>query len=140
MIRVSSFGKFENTWRDQYIQQIKRLTPFEWIQIPLKKSPDQRPTQLLLEEAKFLKENSNFYILDALGKEMNSDEFYKWCFKESRHLVVGPAIGFHPDFKAKSQGSLSLSRLTFTHALAQTILAESIFRSACILKNHPFVK
>jgi 23S rRNA (pseudouridine1915-N3)-methyltransferase len=140
MFRVSAFGKHKNEWRDQYIFQIKRLMPFEWIEIPIKKLPDKRPPQLLPEEAKFLRENSDFFLMDSTGKEFDSKSFYDWCFKTSRHVVIGPGVGFHPEFRERALGAISLSRLTFTHGLAQTILAESIYRSVCMLKNHPFVK
>lgn len=140
MLRVTSFGKFENEWRDRYIKQTKQLIPVEWTQIPIKKSPDKRTSQLLPEEAKFLRENSNFFLLDADGRSMTSKELASWCFKSSRHLVVGPAIGFAQEFKDAALGLISLSSLTFTHSLAQTMLAEALYRSACILRNHPFVK
>ena len=118
----------------------KGLIPFEWKQIPLKKSPNKRSAQMMQEESQFLKNNKQFFILDAGGKQMSSDEFCTWCFKGDRILVIGPAIGFHSEFKEKAQGSISLSDLTFTHNLAHVMLAESIYRSACMLKNHPFVK
>lgn len=141
MIRVSSFGDFQNSWRDEYILKIKRLIPFEWKQIDVRRMPDTRTTQLLPEEKKFLEEHSKFILLDAGGKEMSSEDLATWLFKSGdRHFVIGPAIGFHPDFYQRAESKISLSKLTFTHALAQVILAESLYRSACILKNHPFVK
>ena len=141
MLRVYSFGHSENEWRDRYIKLTKGLIPFDWSQIRLKKSPNKRTEQLLPEEVQFLKKNKNFIILDAGGKHMDSDEFYKWCFSGGdKALVVGPAIGFHREFKEKAQSVVSLSNLTFTHKLIHTMLAESIYRSACMLKNHPFVK
>jgi 23S rRNA (pseudouridine1915-N3)-methyltransferase len=140
MLRVTSFGKVANAWRDQYLKQMKSLTAFEWIEIPIKKIPNERPPHLLLEEKKFLQSSSRFFLLDDSGVEMNSKQFSDWCFKESRHLVIGPAVGFHPDFKKKAAGMISLSKLTFTHSLAQTMLAEALYRSLCIRMNHPFVK
>jgi len=140
MIRVFSFGDTDNQWRDRYIKMTKGLMPFEWKQIPLKKSPNRRSKQLLSEETQFLKNHKQFFILDAGGQKMNSQDFYGWCFKGDRLLVIGPAIGFHPEFKQKAQGIISLSDLTFTHNLAHLMLAETIYRSACMLKNHPFVK
>jgi 23S rRNA (pseudouridine1915-N3)-methyltransferase len=141
MIRVTSFGSVKSDWRDRYIRLTKKLIPFSWDEISIKRCPDQRTSSLLPEEEKFLESTKNFVLLDVGGKALSSKAFYEFCFKKSEcHLVVGPAIGFHPDFFAKAEGSISLSSLTFTHELAQVILAESIFRSACILKNHPFVK
>lgn len=140
MIRVSSFGTVASTDRDLLIKKIRHMIPFEWTEIPLKKCPDKRTAQLLTEEKSFLEKHKSFILLDAGGKSMNSETLADWLFKADRHLVVGPAIGFHPDFLARAQDKISLSHLTFTHGLAQLMLAESIYRSACILKNHPFVK
>lgn len=141
MITVTSFGKIKAPWRDDYIERIERLIPFRWNEIPLKKNPDTRPAEVLNEEKSFLQKNSNFYLLEVEGKAYSSPEFSRFLFKESdRHLVVGPAVGFHPEMRKKASGMISLSTLTMTHALAQTLLAESIYRSVCELKNHPFVK
>lgn len=141
MIRVTSFGEVKNDWRDDLIVRTKRLTPFEWKQIPIRRMPDQRGAQLLAEEKAFLETTKSFTILDAGGKLMSSEEFFQWLFRGSqRHLVVGPAIGFHSEFKSRAELTISLSPLTFTHALAQTMLAETIYRAACQAKNHPFVK
>lgn len=142
VIIVSSFGSLKHPDRDDYIQRIQGLIPFQWNQVALKKSPSKRG-DLLPEEAKFLKKyaNSEFFLLDDAGRELNSDELSAWLFRGGhKHLVVGPAIGWHSDFRSKAKGSLSLSRLTMTHGLAQVVLAEAIYRSACIFRKHPFVK
>ena len=140
MIRVLSFQEVKNPWRDEYLKRIRDIVPFEWKQIPLRRSPSERPPELLPEEKKFLETYNQFWLLDVEGKEMTSKELTRWLFKEDRNLVVGPAVGFHPLFVEKARGRISLSKLTFTHSLAQTMLAESLYRSVCELKNHPFVK
>ena len=145
MIRVTSFGAPSKSGfyseRDRYIQLTQKMIPFEWKEIPLWRCPDKRPKELLPEEVQFLKNAHHFWLLDAGGKDLSSKQFYEWCFKSSeRHLVIGPAVGFHPEFKERAKGMISLSALTFTHGLAQAMLAESVYRSACMLKNHPFVK
>jgi 23S rRNA (pseudouridine1915-N3)-methyltransferase len=141
MIRVSSFGQEALPLRDRYIERLKKMIPFEWREIRIRNMPSQRTPQLLPEEKKFLEESSNFVLLDVSGKELDSDEFHKLCFRNSElHFVLGPAIGFHQDFFEKAQSKISLSKLTMTHQLAQIVLAEAVYRSACIEKNHPFVK
>jgi 23S rRNA (pseudouridine1915-N3)-methyltransferase len=140
MIRVSSFGTVPSTDRDFLIKKISRMVPFEWVEIPLKKCPDKRIPQLLPEEKSFLEKHKSFVLLDVTGRSLSSEKLTDWIFKADRHLVVGPAIGFHPAFFEKADDKLSMSNLTFTHGLAQLMLAESIYRCACILKNHPFVK
>jgi len=140
MIRVSSFGTVPSTDRDFLIKKISRMVPFEWIEIPLKRCPDKRTSLLLPEEKSFLEKHKKFTLLDVTGRALSSEKMTEWIFKADRHLVVGPAIGFHPHFLERADDKISLSNLTFTHGLAQLMLAESIYRCACILKNHPFVK
>lgn len=143
MIRVISFGNLKNEDRDYYIRLTKKLIPFYWQEISLKRMTDQRPKKFLPEEEKFLKLETNFFILDAEGKTFDSEGFYRWLFQSAsstRLLVMGPPFGFHNDFKKRAEGAISLSPMTFTHTLAQTMLAEAIYRSACLLKNHPFAK
>jgi len=140
MIRVSSFGKTENDLRDLYIKRIERMIPFSWKEIALKRCPESRGALLLPEEKKFLESESDFILLDVKGREMTSEDFSRFCFKADRHFVIGPAIGFHDLFRKRATASLSLSKLTFTHGLAQAMLAESVYRAACEMKNHPFVK
>jgi 23S rRNA (pseudouridine1915-N3)-methyltransferase len=141
MLIVTSFGEVSSPWREQLITQTKRLIPFDWREIPLKRCPDQRTPQLLPEEKKFLEKEASFVLVDVSGRSFTSHELSRWMLgSESRHLVIGPAIGFHPEFFARASAKISLSSLTLTHQLAHVVLAESIYRSACILKNHPFVK
>ncbi len=143
MIRVTCFGSPKDlSARDVYIKRIRDQIPFEWTDLRLKKNPDSRTAEILPEEEKFLAQTKSFVLLDVEGDQMTSEDFYRFCFQGSpdRHFVVGPAAGFPPAFRQRASMKLSLSRLTFTHGTAQLMLAESLYRSVCILKNHPFVK
>lgn len=141
MIKVSCFGERKNAWKEDLICKTKRLIPLEWQDIPLKRLPSERPPRLLPEEEKFLKKNNSFHLMDPSGKVLSDQDFYEFCLSgPSRHLVVGPAFGFHPNFYQKALGKISLSPLTLTHELAQLVLSESLYRAACRQINHPFVK
>lgn len=141
MIRVTSFGKHQNPQRDLYISRIKHSIPFEWNEISVRKMPATRPNKLLSEEKKFLDSARSLVLLDPKGKLMTSQQLADFCFAgPDRHFVVGPAFGFTQDFYEAASQQISLSPLDFTHSLAQTMLAESLYRSVCIHKNHPFVK
>lgn len=141
MIRVSSFGKNTNPTRDLYVQRIKHAIPFQWDEIAIKKLPEKRPSKLLPEEKKFLENVQGFILLDPQGKQMTSKELSEFCFAgPDRHFVVGPAFGFASEFYDQASLKISLSKLEFTHGLAQAMLAESLYRSVCIQLNHPFVK
>lgn len=140
MIRVTCFGGSSFEEVEAYIKRTKKFFRVDWNIIKIKKCPDQRTSTLLDEEKKFLSMENNFSILDVKGEALNDSEFFKWVTSADQHLVIGPAIGFHPDFYKKAKRKVSLSPLTFTHGLAQLMLAESIYRVACRMTNHPFCK
>jgi rRNA large subunit m3Psi methyltransferase RlmH len=141
VLRVTSFGKLKSSLRDRYLHRLNDLVPFRWNEIEIRQMPSLRVPQLLPEEARFLKDNQEFVLLDVQGRPLSSKEFQNFCFQKSdRHFVIGPAIGFHPDFHVKAEAVLSLSRLTLTHELAQIVLIESVYRAVCAEKNHPFAK
>ena len=59
---------------------------------------------------------------------------------EGRDLVfvVGGADGLPPDWRARADLLLSLSRMTFPHELARAMLAEQIYRAFATLRGHPY--
>lgn len=142
MIKVTSFGFFQEPLRDEYITRLTRAYPsFSWDQIAIKKLPDERPSQLIPEEKKFLEKHTSFVLIDVSGKAMDSKIFSDWLFQgPDRHLVIGPAFGFHSNFLERAQQKIKLSDLTFTHKTAQIMLAETLYRAHCLQINHPFVK
>ncbi len=93
---------------------------------------------------KYIPIDSNFfYLLDAKGKEVDSNEFSKLLDKSEITFLIGPPDGFSQTFKEKFKDSalpLSLSRLTFPHRLCKLILLEQIYRGFCIQKNLPYAK
>lgn len=82
-------------------------------------------------------------LLDADGESADSEEFARklqnWL-AESRppFFVIGGADGLPPPLRAHAEELLSLSPLTFAHAVARFVLAEQLFRADCILRNHPY--
>lgn len=141
MILVTSFGHKPQAWRDELISKTRKIMSFQWQEWPLKKTPSSRPVELLLEEKKFLSKYKNFVLLDQNGKTFSDESFFKFCRgSESRHFVIGPACGFHPDFYEQASSCLSLSSFTLTHELAQVLFAEVCYRVAAKSINHPFVK
>lgn len=142
MIRVSSFGRKSLAWRDDLVRKTQRFYPLRWNEISLKSQTSSRPAGLLPEEEKFLKkQTAPFVLLDQNGRVWNDEQFFDFCLQgPDRHFVIGPSFGFHPAFFEKAQFSLSLSSLTLTHELAQTVFAECLYRAGCRHINHPFVK
>lgn len=81
--------------------------------------------------------------LDERGVQPSTRELAGWLsgwMEEgvSPAFVIGGADGLDPGLKARAGRLLGLSRLTLPHALARVLLAEQLYRAACIIKGHPY--
>ena len=77
--------------------------------------------------------------LDVKAKSLDTFEF-KNLFDKNISFFIAGAYGFDRDFISLCDTSISLSKLTFSHKLAKTILYEQIYRALCIKNNHPYHK
>lgn len=79
--------------------------------------------------------------LDVLGKKVDSYKFASLFENQTNiNFFIGGAFGFDTGFLAKCDKIISLSDLTMAHKIANIVLCEQIFRSLCILNNHPYHK
>jgi len=79
--------------------------------------------------------------LDVLGKKVDSFKFSTLLEnKLNINFFIGGAYGFDREFLTKCDQIISLSDLTMAHKVANLVLCEQIFRSLCILNNHPYHK
>lgn len=81
--------------------------------------------------------------LDEHGTQMSTRELADWLagrMREGRDLafLIGGPDGFAAEVVARSDMSLSLSRLTLPHALVRVVLAEQLYRAMSILTHHPY--
>lgn len=82
-------------------------------------------------------------LLDPAGKAMDTAGFVGLISQaemEGRDLVfvVGGADGLPADWRVRADVLLALSRMTFPHELARTMLAEQIYRAFATLRGHPY--
>jgi 23S rRNA (pseudouridine1915-N3)-methyltransferase len=83
-----------------------------------------------------------FLSLDPSGKLMDSNAFAEWVTQSSQDLYFfawgarGPLEGV----KLPTPQKISLSPMTFSHELARVVLFEQFYRSAALLKGHPYPK
>ncbi|BCZ17901.1 rRNA large subunit methyltransferase RlmH [Helicobacter sp. NHP19-003] len=88
----------------------------------------------------YLKSNTPAYALHPAGKLCDSQEFSQILSAHAHvQFFIAGAFGFSQEF-LKHCIPLSLSPLTFSHALAKLILCEQIFRALSLLNNHPYHK
>jgi 23S rRNA (pseudouridine1915-N3)-methyltransferase len=81
--------------------------------------------------------------LDERGKQLSTRELADWLharMQDGRDLVfvIGGPDGLAGDVLARGNLSLSLSRLTFPHALVRVVLAEQLYRAHTVLAGHPY--
>ena len=82
-------------------------------------------------------------FLDPAGREFDSRQFTALFEKAEMDggdllFLVGGADGLPPEWRARADLLLSLSRMTFPHELARAVLAEQIYRAFTTLRGHPY--
>lgn len=102
----------------------------------------EKESQKAYNELYIPKLQNGFNIaLDVLGKQLDSFAFSEvLANKQCVNFFIGGAYGFDREFLSLCDQTISLSKLTFAHKIATTVLAEQVFRSLCILNNHPYHK
>jgi 23S rRNA (pseudouridine1915-N3)-methyltransferase len=130
----------------------KRLThylPFDVQVIPnLKNAKKLSEAQIKEKEGalilKKLDKGDRLILLDERGKQFRSIEFARYLEQQlqlsNRRLVflVGGAYGFSDAIYKRSDGKLSLSKMTFSHQMIRLFVIEQIYRGMAILNNHPY--
>ena len=151
-ITLLTVGKTDVRWvkegLDLYVSRLSHYVPFTLTEIPQLKnvsalSKDQireREGELIL---KHLRPSEELILLDERGREYRSIEFAG--FIEGKTLqgrdlvfVIGGAYGFSDAVYARSNGMLSLSKMTFSHQMGRTVFAEQLYRAFTIIKGEPY--
>ncbi len=79
--------------------------------------------------------------LDVLGQKVDSFKFAKLIENQMTiNFYIGGAYGFEKAFLEQCDKKISLSDLTMAHKIANIVLLEQVFRSLCIINNHPYHK
>ena len=152
-IRLLTIGSTDKKYMkegiDEYVKRISFYIPFDLKVIPDLKnrntlSPDQQKDkegQLILNQ---IVPGDSVVLLDEHGLELSSVEFSKWIEKKMvsgiRQLVfiIGGPYGFSKTVYQRSDGMISLSKMTFSHQMVRMIFAEQVYRAMTILKNEPY--
>ncbi|MDX2082807.1 MAG: 23S rRNA (pseudouridine(1915)-N(3))-methyltransferase RlmH [Rickettsiales bacterium] len=149
-ITILSIGKFENsshkTVFEDYLKRLKWKVELK--ELDLKTSQNLTVEKIKEGEAKLLlsayKASSKLIALDERGKEFDSLNFTKmitnFALNGSSDLtfVIGGSEGLSSELLKKAHLKISLSKLTFPHLMARTILAEQLYRAQSIIANHPY--
>ncbi len=131
--------------RQHYLTLLKSYVTLEIT--PLKESTlvqvEQRKTADGQTIQKHMLPGHRSVMLDATGKEMNSENFAAWLGKwkdygEKLQFIIGGAYGLPEYIKKDADECLSLSKLTIPHQLAQIVLLEQLYRGCTILAQKKY--
>lgn len=101
----------------------------------------EKEGQLILKQ---LQPSDVLVLLDEKGTMHRSVEFAQYLQKKMNSgikqlvFVIGGPYGFSKDVYQKSQGKISLSKMTFSHQMVRLFMIEQLYRGFTILKNEPY--
>ncbi|MDR2894974.1 MAG: 23S rRNA (pseudouridine(1915)-N(3))-methyltransferase RlmH [Alistipes sp.] len=137
-----------------YSRRISRRARFGVVALPdVKRTAKTLPTTIMKAEGDMLlrqfSADDYVVLLDDKGVQYDSGQFASWlgarlagagAASGARRMVfvVGGAYGFSPEVRARSNESVSLSRMTFSHQIVRAIFAEQLYRAFTILAGEPY--
>jgi 23S rRNA (pseudouridine1915-N3)-methyltransferase len=149
-LRVVAVGKV----REKYIRLacedfVKRLGPYFPIDVvEVKASLGSHPQAAQREEAervlKALREDECVWLLDRSGDQLSSEELSRMVAAVGNAgtrrmvFVIAGTYGAHDSLRERADFVWSLSKLTFLHEWARTIVLEQLYRAAKIARNEPY--
>ncbi|WP_276389866.1 23S rRNA (pseudouridine(1915)-N(3))-methyltransferase RlmH [Eudoraea chungangensis] len=152
-IKIIAVGKTDQPELQQLIDlYLKRLAFYVKIELlvlnDVKNSKNLSNFDQMNKEAelisKHIQKSDMVFILDEKGKEYSSKGFAQQLQKvmnmgtKQLVLIIGGPYGFSQNFKKKANGSISLSKLTFSHQMVRLFLVEQLYRGYSILNNQPY--
>lgn len=156
LIQLLTVGKQKEphltTAQDVYV---KRLSPFcqlQFTQLPAVRLPD-RPSEkeiakALAQEADSIRKASKGLMIALCieGKQLSSENFSELLTRQipmrdsAVTFIIGSSFGLDDSIKQQAYLKLSMSEMTFPHALASVMLLEQIYRAYQIDKGTGYHK
>jgi 23S rRNA (pseudouridine1915-N3)-methyltransferase len=134
---------------EKYLNRLKHYIGFNLVVIPeLKNTKNLTEAQQKTKESELiLKQISNLdvvVLLDERGKKYTSVSFANYLNKQMigsvQHMVfvIGGPYGFDESIYNRSNSSISLSDMTFSHQMVRLFFVEQLYRAFSILKGEPY--
>lgn len=132
-----------------YAERIKHYIPFSIIELPEPKLTGKANESIIREKEadqilKALSASDIVILLDERGKMMSSVEMADFIRKKSLgsvknlFFVAGGAFGFSSRIYERSNGMISLSKMTFSHQIIRMMFLEQLYRAFTIIRNEPY--
>lgn len=152
-IKLLAIGKTDSKALQSLIEDYKKRLGF-YIKFEFEIIPDLKNSKNLTENQQKQKEGELILgklnttdlliLLDENGKQMDSVAFSGYLQKHMNSgikqlvFVIGGPYGFSQEVYNKSNGKLSLSKMTFSHQMVRLFVIEQLYRAFTILRNEPY--
>lgn len=145
MIKIIVFGRIKTlelqSLKDEYVKRLGRFTKLEIV--TWKETSFEKDNKRVLEYFENNK-NEKIILLDEGSENLSTKEFnktlIKWEDTKKVTFIIGRAEGFIDEVKKITTNKLSLSKMTFTHEMAQVLLLEQIYRIMTLRAGIPYHK
>lgn len=151
-ICLLTVGKTDTGWvregLETYTSRLGRYVRFSVKEIPeLKNATSLSKAQVKDKEGSLILASIGpkdmVILLDEHGKEYTSVEFAKEVERFTASgknivFVIGGAYGFSDEVYNRSDGKVSLSKMTFPHQMVRTVFTEQLYRAFTIIKGEPY--
>ncbi len=152
-VTLLCIGKTDENYLNQgidiYLKRLQHYFKTELEVIPdLKKVNKMEVNERKKKEGelilKGLQPSDQLILLDEGGKEFGSRLFADYLQKRMNMgakrivFVVGGAFGFSEEVYQRANGTLSLSKMTFSHQMVRLFFLEQLYRACTILNNEPY--
>ena len=152
-ITLIAVGKTEDKYLiegiEKYLSRLKHYINFNIVVIPdLKNTKSLSEAQQKTKEAELISKQINptdvVVLLDEKGKKHSSVSFSAYLNKQmigsvqNLVFVIGGPYGFDETIYKRSNTSVSLSDMTFSHQMVRLFFVEQLYRAFTILKNEPY--
>lgn len=137
---------------EEYLGRARRMARVEVVELRDRGgASSERGEAIVLErEAESLLgalEDEDFVILcDERGRQLRSEEFASIISHHQERatrrmvFVIGGYLGVAPSVRERADAVVALSRMTFTHEMARTLLCEQLYRALTIVNGIPYQK
>lgn len=133
----------------EYLKRLSRYIPYEIIELPDARRAGKisQAEQKEAEGEQILRkitDSDMVILLDERGKQYTSREFADYLERSMSSgrkrmiFVVGGPYGFSEAVYSRSNGLISLSKMTFNHEMVRLFFTEQIYRGVSILHGLPY--
>lgn len=133
---------------EEYLRRLPRGWAVELVEVKAEtRSSGRSAVSLMAREAKRIEERlppgARLVALDERGSDLTTVQLGERlsCWRADGApiaFLIGGADGLDAGLKSRCDFRMRLSSFTLPHALARVILAEQLYRAACLATGHPY--